>query len=305
MQDSKTASSKVKSMKIQHRYIIAIAVLIVFAFILFSVDAAISFIIRNYFSGLDQYLPYAWDASNALVGILGSYVIYRLFLSIININAAKAHEKGAGEIQKIILRVIFYAVVIFVILTAFGVNPSGALAGGAVGGVIIGLAAQTTLTSILSGFLLSSSKTIIPGDIVILRSSYWGSVDMLVKIIKVNTLYTEALTANGNKMRFPNPLLLNYVVLTHLDNNDQFVYPMQVQLNWDVNASTLVDDAKPRINKAFSKLHVPKPEIIFSSKGNFVTVFTVLIKMTEFSDVNKLMEIVNREFERAYWELKK
>ena len=141
---------------------------------------------------------------------------------------------------------------------------------------------------------------------MILRSSYWGSVDMLVKIIKVNTLYTEALTANGNKMRFPNPLLLNYVVLTHLDNNDQFVYPMQVQLNWDVNASTLVDDAKPRINKAFSKLQACKTgNNILGSKGNFVTVFTVLIKMTEFSDVNKLMEIVNREFERAYWELKK
>jgi hypothetical protein len=31
----------------------------------------------------------------------------------------------------------------------------------------------------------------------------------------------------------------------------------------------------------------------------------VLIKATEFFDVNRLMEIVNREFENAYWELKK
>ena len=76
-------------------------------------------------------------------------------------------------------------------------------AGGAIGGVVIGLAAQTIVTSILSGFLLSSSKTILPGYIAILRSSYWGSVDMLVKVIKVNTLYTEARTPNGNKIKVP------------------------------------------------------------------------------------------------------
>lgn len=305
MPDVKSAASKLDTLKIRQRYIIAILVVIALAILLFSADAVVSFIIRYYLPSLDQYISYAWQGSNALIGIVGAYVIYRILASIITIQASKIHARGGGEIQKVVLRVIFIFVAIFVALTAFGISPSGALAGGAVGGVVIGLAAQTTLTSILSGFLLSSSKTLFPGDIVLFKSSYWGSVDIPVKVIRVSTLYTEARTPNGNLVRFPNPLLLNYTILAHLDYGGEFVFPMQVAFNSDVNAAKVGDLASVPIKREFAKMHTKNPEILFSSKASMTNTFTVLITASEFSELNKLMEIVNREFERAYWQLKK
>ena len=276
-------------------------VLLGFAILLFFSDWIISFVIVNYLPGLRGYIEYLWKGTNALIGILGAYIIYRILISVINLQVRRRPSKGAGEIQKLLLRVVFYFIAIFIILTTFGVSTSGALAGGAVGGVVIGLAAQTIVTSILSGLLLSTSKTLFPGDIVLLKSSYWGSTDTLVRIVRVSTLYTEALTQNNNKMRFPNPLLLNYAVLTHLNSDSTFDYPLQVSINADVSASAVKANAEKAISKELAKLQIPRPEIILLSKSSFISTFTVMLKISDFLAVNKATDVVNMAFDDAYW----
>jgi small-conductance mechanosensitive channel len=67
--------------------------------------------------------------------------------------------------------VLFYFIVISILLESFGISLSTALAGGAVGGIIIGLAVQTIVTSVLSWFLVSSSRTILPGEVLLIQSS--------------------------------------------------------------------------------------------------------------------------------------
>ena len=290
--------------KIRQRYLTALAVIVGFAILLFFSDWIISFVITNYLPGLRGYIEYLWKGTNAAIGILGAYIIYRILVSVINLQARRRPAKGAGELQKLLLRIIFYFLAIFIILTAFGVSTSGALAGGAVGGVVIGLAAQTIVTSILSGLLLSTSRTLFPGDVVMLKSSYWGSTDMLVRIIRVNTMYTEALTQNNNKIRFPNPLLLNYTILTHLSSDSTFDYPLQVSINADTSASAVEAIAENAIAKEFAKLKIPKPEIILLSKGSFVSTFTVILKISDFLEVNRATDLVNRAFDDAYWKAK-
>ena len=304
MTDSTAKTDQPSAGKIRQRYLTALAVLLGFAILLFFSDWIISFVIANYLPGLGGYIEYLWKGTNALIGMLGAYIIYRILVSVIDIQVRRRPSKGAGEIQKLLLRVAFYFLAIFIILTAFGVSTSGALAGGAVGGVVIGLAAQTIVTSILSGLLLSTSKTLFPGDIVLLKSSYWGSTDTLVRIVRVNTLYTEAFTQNNNKMRFPNPLLLNYAVLTHLNSDSTFDYPLQVSINADVSASKVRASAERAIAKELARLKIPRPEIILLSKSSSINTFTVVLKISDFLDVNKATDVVNIAFDDAYWEAK-
>lgn len=304
MPDNAAKTDLPDSAKIRQRYITALAVLIGFAIILFFSDWIISVIITNYLPGLRGYTGYVWKGTNAVIGILGAYFIYRILTSIIDLQVRRRPIKGAGELQKLLLRIVFYFIAIFVILTAFGISTSGALAGGAVGGVIIGLAAQTVVTSILSGLLLSTSKTLFPGDIVLLRSSYWGSTDMLVRIIRVNTMYTEALTQNNSKVRFPNPLLLNYTVLTHLSSDTAFEYPLQVSVNSDASASKIKALAAKMIARNLSKMNMQNTEITFLAKSSFINTFTVTLKMNNFLEVNRATDAVNAAFDDAYWAVK-
>ena len=305
MSDSTTKVDQPPVGKIRQRYLTALVALLGFAILLFFSDWVISFVIIHYLPGLGGYIGYLWKGTNALIGILGAYVIYRILISVIDLQVKRRSSKGAGEIQKLLLRVAFYFLAIFIILTAFGVSTSSALAGGAVGGIVIGLAAQTVVTSILSGLLLSTSKTLFPGDIVLLKSSYWGSTDTLVRVIRVNTLYTEALTQNNSKMRFPNPLILNYVVLTHLNSDSTFDYPLQVSINADVSASAVKASAQKAIAKELARLKIPNPEIILLSKSGGTSTFTVMLKISDFLDVNKATDVVNMAFDDAYWEAKR
>lgn len=290
------------------KYLMALLTLIVFVIALFSVDAIVSYVINHFFPSLAHYIVYAWETSNALIGVLFSYVLYRILLSLVE-NHSNRRDVAAVELQKLIVRVIFSFIAVSIILTSFGVSLSGALAGGAIGGVIIGLAVQTITTSILSGFLVSTSRTLLPGDMVLLKSSSWGSIDLLVKITKVSTLYTEAITQNGNTMRFPNPPLLSSTVLTHLNKVDgSHLYPFQVIVNIDVPVAKFESKAKSKIGIEFKKRGFAAPEIVLNSKGTVgvpSNVYSVLVLFNDISEINELANIINHAFDEAYWSAKK
>ena len=74
----------------------------------------------------------------------------------------------------LLLDLFLYTLLVIAVLSALGVNLTGAAIGGAVGGVAIGLAAQTVLSNVLSGLMVTSSRTLRPGDAVILQSWIWS-----------------------------------------------------------------------------------------------------------------------------------
>lgn len=289
----------------RYRYVIAIAVLLVFAFVLFTMDRVMSFLVVRYIPGLEDYLPYIWESSNALVGVLGAYIIYRIMASVVNLRADQRHEIGSGEIEKLALRVLFFFVAIFIILTSFGISLGDALAGSAIGGIVLGLAVQTITTSILSGILVSSSKTLLPGDIVVLRSTYWSSADIIAEVVKVNMLYTSVRTQNGNMTKIPNPLLLNYTVMTHIKWEDELRYPLQVTVNADVPASAVQSGAEAIMRRDFDKARTERPSVVFASKTQGANTFSVIIKLSGIEDFDRLVSMVNSAFDAAYWQAKR
>ena len=118
MTDSTAKTDQPSAGKIRQRYLTALAVLLGFAILLFFSDWIISFVIANYLPGLGGYIEYLWKGTNALIGMLGAYIIYRILVSVIDIQVRRRPSKGAGEIQKLLLRVAFYFLAIFIILTA-------------------------------------------------------------------------------------------------------------------------------------------------------------------------------------------
>ena len=289
-----------KPIRAWRRYLAALAVIVLFSAAVLLVDGLVKYAVHTYFPELSPYTIYVSQASRAIMGVVASYIVYRIVASIFYARALRRKDYSSAEISVLVLRVLFYFAAIAIALTSFGVSLSGALAGGAIGGVVLGLAVQTIVTNVLAGMLVSGSRTLIRGDVVMAISSYWGSVPILLRIIRVNTIYTMAETPNGNHMRIPNPLLLSYTELISVGREGSLTYPMQVSMPADVSPARLKENAAQLIGKGFEKYGAPVPRIQLLSKPGFSSnTYNVIITFAHYKDFNDLADIVNTSFDEA------
>jgi small-conductance mechanosensitive channel len=80
--------------------------------------------------------------------------------------------RGAGV--SFLVTMLGYLLVIISVLSTLGINPSGLLLGGAITGVIIGIAAQQTLGNLFAGIVLLVNRPFTVGEHVVMRSGPLG-----------------------------------------------------------------------------------------------------------------------------------
>ncbi len=78
---------------------------------------------------------YVLGISDLTEVIIGAYAVYRLLLSY----SKRKGDVSLFEVSMLILRILLYAAVLVIAMSAFGINPQSVLAGSAIGGIIIGL----------------------------------------------------------------------------------------------------------------------------------------------------------------------
>jgi small-conductance mechanosensitive channel len=280
--------------------------LILIVLALIAVRVYLHLIINTYFSNFLLDEQYISEGLTAIIAALGAYVVYKACIAILNAYSFRhGMDEGSAWISKLILRVLLYAIVIIVVLTAFGINLTDALAGGAIGGVVLGLAVQTIVSSILAGFLVSSSRAVFPGEVLLMRSSYWGGVDLVCKVTKTSVLFTYVQTPNGSTMKLPNSILFNYTVFTTLRTEDGSMrYPFSVTINADVPGSEVIGIARRKVTDLFVEQQLQVPEMYLTAKNGSTDTYTVLLCFKKYSELNKLINSVNNAFDEAYWELK-
>ncbi len=282
----------------KYAYTIAvIALLSIFAVLL---NTYLGGMISSNAPGLEAYLPYLSKAIYIILGILGCYLVYRVLLSILIPYAMHSGDSELAEITKLALRIVFYVIVIFLILTASGISLSAALAGGAIGGIVLGLAVQNIVTSILSGLMLSWSRTLIPGDLMLVHSWMFGPVDIVCKVVKVNTVFTEVVTQHGQDMRIPSNILLNTTVFTKLGRGRNISYAFQVLVNADTPSAAVQKYAESGMQDAFKNMRLAVPKAYFTSKTGSQNAFTVIAKFNDITEVNEILNAVNKSFDAAY-----
>lgn len=191
-----------------------------------------------------KILPYVTDIQlgldAALVGI-GGYIIIRIIKYALENYLSTRADKVTIRSVSLIVDLALYTLLVLAILSALGVNLTGAAIGGAVGGVAIGLAAQTVVSNILSGIMVTSSRTVRPGDAIILQSWIW-SPPIVGEAERVTLLFTEVRTVTGNLVKVPNSaFFLGNTVFTKLREEDKLVYPYQLTVNADVPGNVLME----------------------------------------------------------------
>ena len=288
---------------VRSRYLLAAAFILLFVFVLFIAEKLTYLMITDFFPSLTPDIHYVAEVFRIILAILGSYIVYKILVSIANLYGTQRNDPATSEVLKKVLRVLFYFVAITIILTTTGINLSTALAGGAIGGIVLGLAVQTVTTSILSGVLISSSRTLKPGDLVILHSLTWG--DVLCKIKRVSIMFTDAITHDGLKIRFPNTLLFSSTVFTSLENNGGYSYPFEVTVRADVPMSRFEGYVNSILKSKFAEIGHETPEVYLFLRRRDKNIFNVVLKFKKFEEINSLVNLVNVSFDLAYWSIKK
>jgi small conductance mechanosensitive channel len=107
---------------------------------------------------------------------------------------------------RLIISVVGYGIVLLGLLQLVNVNLGSLLVGGAVTGVVVGIAAQQSLGNFFAGLVLMFARPYVPGQRVIVRSGAMGG-PFEGTIVDAGPLYTTIVTEEG-PINLPNAGLL-------------------------------------------------------------------------------------------------
>jgi small-conductance mechanosensitive channel len=116
--------------------------------------------------------------------------------------AAAQGADARGSTTALITSVVGYTIVALGTLGVLDVDLGGLLLGGAVTGVVIGIAAQQTIGNFFAGIVLMVAKPFIVGDEIVIRSGTLGG-DYDGRIVDMSMFYVTMLTAQGD-VKLPN-----------------------------------------------------------------------------------------------------
>ena len=117
---------------------------------------------------------------------------------------------------------ILYGIVVMLTITGVGFDLSGLLVGGALTGVIVGVAAQASLSNIFAGVALLFARPYSAGMYVTVRTTAFGGVEYSGQVRDVGLFYTTLHSA-GKEIRIPNSTMVTAVVVLRPQELDVYI----------------------------------------------------------------------------------
>ncbi len=195
------------STKIGHRLLIVTAVLVILSVIFNFAETLETKIplLRHYTMSFDWAMAILWF-------LLGMWLVrygHQAFKH--RVPDRQGTDVRAWFVISRIISTVGYAFVLLVALHLLHIQISSILLGGAVTGVIVGIAAQSTLNNLFAGFLLLTLRPFSIGQNVTFRTS---SFDVTGKVVDVNWYYSVVL--DGDRRRIlPNASVITAIITIH------------------------------------------------------------------------------------------
>ncbi len=168
------------------------------------------------------------------------------------------------SVYKPLENIVFYTIIgagAAAALTPFGIDTSLLLVTGGIAGIVIGIASQTVVSNLLSGFFLLAERPLKIGDHVSL-----GGYDGIV--VDVNMFSTVIRTWDGVLVRIPNEKVFGDRIV-----NLTKTAARRVEFTVAIPYSASVEEARKTILEALNDypycLIRPRPEVYVKSLGDY------------------------------------
>lgn len=161
----------------------------------------------DYLGGLHNATAHQWLVVGLTIGF-GLFGVVAVRLGAGEVDRLSRNRAGpaAASTVSLLSSIVGYALVLVGVLQLLNVNLSTLLVGGAITGVVIGIAAQQTLGSFFAGVVLLFARPYVPGQRVRVNSGALGGPFDGV-IIDAGLLYTTMQVQEG-LLHLPNSALL-------------------------------------------------------------------------------------------------
>ncbi|MFZ2498389.1 MAG: mechanosensitive ion channel family protein [Methanosarcina sp.] len=232
--------------------------------------------ISNFDGGLEQ--AYTWFSGNFgtllfifFVG-LSTIIVARAVNSLMESYFKKASSKLRMDItafrmfRHIMVAAIYFIGIIVVIFSIPGLRSlSVALFTGAgIAGIVIGFAAQSTLSNIIAGLSLALFQPFRVGDRLNIMNEYG-------KVTDLNLRHTVIITWDNRRLIIPNSIISNEAVINWTIEDPAVIWPIQVGISYDADIDQarkiMIEEARKHPNvmpPQELKYSVVKPSFIKS-----------------------------------------
>lgn len=256
---------------------------------------AIDIVINKFLPQYKSYQPFIVEAVHAVIILIIGFLVVGSFLKYLKEALIKTNRSLYGVL--LIIRIVFYIIILALVMSAFHISVTGILAGSAIGGVVLGLAVQTVASNLLSSIFATSTNTIKYGEVISVNSWVW-SIETTGKIIDVKTLFSQMLTKDNNIIYLPNSEILGNSVITEFrTKNGSYTYPLNITVQADVPADQILSQIKE--NNDFSDI-----KFFLSTKNGVSNTFEALIVFNEVTELNEKIARANNALDSAYWNIK-
>ncbi len=171
------------------------------------------------------------------------------------------HQQG---IAFQVIRVSLLIAVGLTVLSVWNFQLDGLLVGAGFLGIVVGIAAQQTLSSLIAGFVIMFSRPFELGD--------WVEISNVEGVVtNITIINTRLRTAWGDTVVLPNDQVSNATVTNHTEQN-RLRLSVDVGVDYSTELETARELALTAINEAEKVKPVPAPQVLPKAFGDSAVV---------------------------------
>lgn len=243
-------------------------------------------------------------------GILLTFVIARILHNLlIKYTSAKILEEPKLKTTYLFIEKLFIASIILIgvastTFTAFpgtrGIAVSLLVAAGFIS-IVIGLAAQSTLSNLVSGILIAIAQPFSIGDAVVFRNEFCFAED-------IKLTHTTLRTWDNRRLMIPNSLFQSEVVTNYTAVDSTMLVPLFVQISYESDlekARQIMVDIARRHPDFMPIGDLPKVHVMdFAESGvNLRLLSRAKDQPTAFEMARELLRQIKKEFDASSIEI--
>jgi small-conductance mechanosensitive channel/CRP-like cAMP-binding protein len=253
--------------------------------ILYLVTRIIALIARDLKWAAD-WAPWIQVASVVIL----SWAVARLtFFLFIELPLRLRKKEELPNITRDLILLTSYAILLVIVLRLkSNINLTGILTTSAVLTVVVGFAAQTTLSSLISGLMLQIERPFAIGDWIKLG-------DQVGQVIGITWKSTRLLTREKNLVYIPNAEITNKSFLNYSKPDRSLIAHMIIGIEYGAPPNTVKDVILQVLSQHHQVLKIPPPDIYLTEFCDFAITYDIRFHHTSFASEPKIKSEINTQ----------
>jgi len=226
-------------------------------------------------------------------------IVVALFISALLERAIRRAliKRVSTAIVNNVVKIVRYGVLviaIFVALASIGIDVTGALIAGGFLGIVIGFAAQASISNFISGLLLVLERPFKLGDFIRVG-------DTIGMVTEIGILSTTIVTWDGVRVRIPSSQLFNSDLRNFTASRVRLV-SVEVQIPYSASVEKATEAVKAKLKEQWYVLEEPEPVVFakaFANDGVVLEVRAWTPSSTWFTLYSNLPRLVKGALDEA------